>query len=73
MHAIKYILCCLQMQLPLLLVVVGPVEADPEYQLIVDSNNMAVEIDNETSMPVMYMYTYMYMQVPLSYVRILAS
>ncbi len=31
--------------------VVGPVEADPEYQLIVDSNNMAVEIDNETSKP----------------------
>ncbi|XP_064405916.1 U4/U6 small nuclear ribonucleoprotein Prp31-like isoform X2 [Halichondria panicea] len=29
--------------------VVGPVEADPEYQLIVDSNNMAVEIDNETT------------------------
>ena len=29
--------------------VVGPVEADPEYQLIVDSNNMAVEIDNEIS------------------------
>ena len=27
--------------------VVGPVEADPEYQLIVDSNNILVEIDNE--------------------------
>lgn len=28
---------------------VGPVEADPEYQLIVDSNNLTVEIDNEIS------------------------
>jgi len=27
--------------------VLGPVEADPEYQLIVDSNNMVVELDNE--------------------------
>ena len=27
----------------------GPVEADPEYQLIVDSNNILVEIDNEIS------------------------
>lgn len=25
----------------------GPVEADPEYVLIVDANNLAVEIDNE--------------------------
>ena len=29
--------------------VVGPVEADPEYQLIVDSNNMIVELDHEIS------------------------
>ncbi|XP_076345141.1 pre-mRNA processing factor 31 [Tachypleus tridentatus] len=29
--------------------VVGPVEADPEYQLIVEANNLAVEIDNEIS------------------------
>lgn len=29
--------------------VVGPVETDPEYQLIVDSNNIVVEIDNEIS------------------------
>ena len=27
--------------------VYGPVEYDPEYQLIVESNNMIVEIDNE--------------------------
>ncbi|KAH7943231.1 hypothetical protein HPB52_006543 [Rhipicephalus sanguineus] len=27
--------------------VTGPVEADPEYQLIVEANNLAVEIDNE--------------------------
>ncbi|EEC17683.1 U4/U6 small nuclear ribonucleoprotein Prp31, putative [Ixodes scapularis] len=27
--------------------VIGPVEADPEYQLIVEANNLAVEIDNE--------------------------
>ncbi len=32
-----------------LYVVVGPVEADPEYQLIVESNNLVVEIDNEIS------------------------
>ena len=28
---------------------IGAVEADPEYQLIVDSNNLIVEIDNEIS------------------------
>ena len=27
----------------------GPVEADPEYQLIVEANNLAVEIDNDIS------------------------
>jgi len=27
--------------------IVGPVESDPEYQLIVEANNMAVDIDNE--------------------------
>lgn len=27
--------------------IIGPVEADPEYQLIVEANNMAVDIDNE--------------------------
>ncbi|MGH0157916.1 UNVERIFIED_CONTAM: hypothetical protein FKN15_034336 [Acipenser sinensis] len=27
--------------------VTGPVEADPEYRLIVDANNLTVEIDNE--------------------------
>ncbi|XP_039597520.1 U4/U6 small nuclear ribonucleoprotein Prp31 [Polypterus senegalus] len=27
--------------------VLGPVEADPEYRLIVDANNLTVEIDNE--------------------------
>ncbi len=27
----------------------GPVEADPEYQLIVEANNITVEIDNEIS------------------------
>lgn len=32
-----------------LFAVLGPVEADPEYQLIVDSNNMVVELDNEIS------------------------
>lgn len=26
---------------------IGNVESDPEYQLIVESNNIAVEIDNE--------------------------
>lgn len=25
----------------------GPVEVDPEYMLIVNANNLAVEIDNE--------------------------
>lgn len=29
--------------------IIGPVEADPEYQLIVEANNMAVKIDNEIS------------------------
>lgn len=27
--------------------IVGPVESDPEYQLIVEANNLAVEIDTE--------------------------
>ncbi|KAJ9596391.1 hypothetical protein L9F63_012599 [Diploptera punctata] len=27
--------------------IVGPVEADPEYQLIVEANNVAVDVDNE--------------------------
>lgn len=30
-------------------IVIGPVEVDPEYLLIVNGNNMAVEIDNEIS------------------------
>jgi len=29
--------------------VCGPLEADPEYQLIVEANNVTVEIDNEIS------------------------
>jgi len=29
--------------------IVGPVEIDPEYQLIVEANGLAVEIDNEVS------------------------
>jgi len=32
-----------------LFVVSGPVEFDPEYQLIVRANNLTVEIDNEIS------------------------
>lgn len=31
------------------LLVSGPVEADPEYRLIVAANNLTVEIDNELS------------------------
>lgn len=27
--------------------IIGPVESDPEYQLIVEANNIAVDIDNE--------------------------
>lgn len=27
----------------------GPVEADPEYEVLVDANNMVVEVDNEIS------------------------
>lgn len=27
--------------------VAGPLEADPEYQLIVEANNLAADIDNE--------------------------
>lgn len=32
-----------------ILLVSGPVEADPEYRLIVAANNLTVEIDNELS------------------------
>ncbi len=28
---------------------IGPVESDPEYKLIVQANNLSVEIDNEIS------------------------
>ena len=38
-------------------IVLGPVEADPECQLIVESNNMLVELDTEISMLVLNMYT----------------
>ena len=31
-------------------IVRGPVEANPEYKLTVDANNLIVEIDNEMSM-----------------------
>lgn len=27
--------------------IIGPVEADPEYQLIVEANNLAQDVDNE--------------------------
>lgn len=27
--------------------IIGPVEADPEYQLIVEANNTAADVDNE--------------------------
>jgi len=33
----------------LCLLVSGPVEADPEYRLIVAANNLTVEIENELS------------------------
>ena len=39
----------------LITVVLGPVEADPEYQLIVESNNMLVELDTEISMSTLSM------------------
>lgn len=29
--------------------IVGPVESDPEYQLIVEANNIAADIDDEIS------------------------
>lgn len=29
--------------------IIGPVESDPEYQLIVEANNIAVDIDDEIS------------------------
>ena len=32
-----------------LIAVAGPLEADPEYQLIIEANNLTVEIDNEIS------------------------
>ena len=33
----------------LIYLVSGPAEADPEYQVIVDANNIIVEVDNEIS------------------------
>jgi len=45
--------------------VCGPLEADPEYQLIVEANNVTVEIDNEISKfyDVSYIIHYVYMLV----------
>lgn len=37
--------------------IIGPVEADPEYQLIVEANNLAVEIDNEISKYLWYTFS----------------
>lgn len=51
--------------------VMGPIEADPEYQLIVDSNNLIVEIDNEISgLYTAYHYGNM---IPLPYLLSLPS
>lgn len=36
-------------RLSLILTVMGPVEAAPEYRVIVDANNLTVEIENELS------------------------
>lgn len=37
------------MYTPSFFVVMGPVEAAPEYRVIVDANNLTVEIENELS------------------------
>lgn len=36
--------------------IVGPVEADPEYQLIVEANNLAQDVDNEISLSCHFRY-----------------
>jgi hypothetical protein len=36
-------------RLLLVFTVMGPVEAAPEYRVIVDANNLTVEIENELS------------------------
>ena len=45
-HGLKY---CSEVVNCLVFAVNGPAEADPEYQVIVDANNIIVEIDNEIS------------------------
>jgi len=59
-------------------VVCGPVEADPEYQLIVEANNITVEIDNEISIAHKFVRDIYYkrfpeleslVQLPLEYVK----
>ena len=57
--------------------VVGPVEANPEYQLIVESNNLLVEIENEICKTIslrlqyctciLYSVVYMYVSARLQY------
>lgn len=37
----------------------GPVEADPEYRLIVAANNLTVEIDNELSELLLFLFKYL--------------
>ncbi|ELT98453.1 hypothetical protein CAPTEDRAFT_177631 [Capitella teleta] len=44
--------------------VVGPVEADPEYQLIVQANNITVEIDNEINVIHKYVRDIYYKRFP---------
>ena len=51
-----------------IIAVLGPVEADPEYQLIVESNNMLVELDTEISMFVLtYIHTYIVVVCIITY------
>lgn len=35
--------------------IIGPVESDPEYQLIVEANNLAVDIDNEIGLLIKFL------------------
>ena len=51
----------------------GPVEADPEYLLIVEVNNLAAQIDEEIGMVKTMFISTLYFQILLFYCAVLIN
>lgn len=41
--------------------IIGPVESDPEYQLIVEANNTAADVDNEIGLQINCLLFFLYL------------